>query len=482
MSSSGDLISPQTTHVALFPSAGMGHLIPFLRFGALLLRRSNCRVTLITINPTVSLAESQHTSQFLSAYPQVTHLQLNLIPVDPATVNSDDPFWLQFEAVRRSAHLLGPLLSSASPPLSALVYDVSLISPVIPIAESLSLPSYVLFPASARMLSFVSYFPTFAAAGFGSTNSDPLLRIPGISPIPRSSIPPPLLDPNSLFSRILMEDSPNLSRLNGILINSFEGLETEALEAINGGKVTKGSPPLFAVGPFPPFEFEKAEWSTPLNWLDQQPEGSVVYVSFGSRTALSRDQITEVGEGLVKSGCRFFWVVKDKKVDKEEDEGLNDVVGVELMEKIRGRGLVVKQWVDQSEVLSHRAVGGFVSHCGWNSVGEAALYGVRVLAWPQNGDQKINAEVVRASGLGIWVESWGWRSGGGGDDRTVVVKGDEIGERVRELMGGESLRLQAAKIGDVARKASEVGGTRENTLERFIGELLETKKNGTTLL
>ncbi|PON79638.1 UDP-glucuronosyl/UDP-glucosyltransferase [Parasponia andersonii] len=480
MSSSGDLISPQTTHVALFPSAGMGHLIPFLRFGALLLRRGNCRVTLITINPTVSLAESQHTSQFLSAYPQVTHLQLNLIHVDPATVNSDDPFWLRFEAVRRSAHLLRPLLSSASPPLSALVHDVSLISPVIPIAESLSLPSYVLFPASARMLSFVSYFPTFAGAGFGSANSDPFLRIPGILPIPRSSVPPPLLDSNSLFSKILVEDSPNLSRLNGIFINSYDGMDTESVEALNGGKVSKGSPPLSLVGPFPPFEFEKTEWSTPSEWLDEQAEGSVVFVSFGSRTALSRVQITEVGEGLLKSGCRFFWVVKDKKVDKEDDESLNDVVGGELLERMKGQGLVVKQWVDQGEILGHRAVGGFLSHCGWNSVMEAAQNGVRVLGWPQHGDQKINAEVVRASGLGIWVESWGWSN-------ESVVKRDEIAERVRELMGSESLKLQAAKIGDVARKASEVGGTRDSTLERLIGEWEEEKKKNnhtrtTTLL
>lgn len=240
-------------------------------------------------------------------------------------------------------------------------------------------------------------------------------------------------------------------------------------EPINDSKVGKGLPPLFAVGPFTPVEFEKTEWSTPLKWLEDQPEGSVIYVSFGSRTALSRNQIKEVGEGLVKSGCRFLWVVKDKKVDKEEDEELNDVVGTELMEKIKGKGLVVKQWVDQGEILRHRAVGGFLSHCGWNSVVEAALYGVKILAWPQHGDQMINAEVVRDSGLGIWVENWG-------TDQTVLVKGDEIGKRVREFMGSDSLRLRAKEIGDVARKAVDVGGTREKTLEKFIDELEEKKK------
>ncbi|XP_062111347.1 UDP-glycosyltransferase 708G1-like [Humulus lupulus] len=465
MSSSGDLLNTKTTHVALFPSAGMGHLIPFLRFAALLLRRSDCRVTLITINPTVSLAESRHTSQFLSAFPQVIHLQLELLPVDPATVNSDDPFWLRFEAIRRSAHLLGPLLSSTSPPLSALVHDVSLVSPVIPIAQSLSLPSYVLFPASARMLSFVSYYPAFAS-GFESSNSGPfeggLVRIPSISPIPKSSIPTLLLDPKSLFAQILMEDSPNLSRLNGILVNSFEGLESDSLKAINAGKVSKALPPLFTVGPFPPFEFEKVEWSTPTTWLDQQPDGSVVYVCFGSRTALSRDQTREVGEGLVKSGYRFMWILKNMIVDREDYDDLKDVVGSELMEKMKGRGLVIKQWVDQGEILGHRAVGGFLSHCGWNSIVEAALLGVKILAWPLHGDQGINAEVVRDSGLGIWVESWGLGCGG--------IKSNEIGERVREFMGNESLRRRAAEIGDMATQATVVGGSQEKTLGRLIQE------------
>ncbi|KAG6493133.1 hypothetical protein ZIOFF_048110 [Zingiber officinale] len=44
--------------------------------------------------------------------------------------------------------------------------------------------------------------------------------------------------------------------------------------------------------------------------------------------------------------------------------------------------MVVKDWVEQAEILRHWAVGGFVSHCGWNSVTEAALYEYRVVATP----------------------------------------------------------------------------------------------------
>ncbi|PQQ00273.1 UDP-glycosyltransferase 708D1-like [Prunus yedoensis var. nudiflora] len=487
---SGSLLRTPETHVALFPSAGMGHLTPFLRLAALLLARNHCprlKLTLITTHPTVSLAESSLISRFLSAFPdRVTQMDFHLLPLDPSTVNSTDPFWLKFEAIRRSAHLLTPLLSSLSPPPSALIYDVSLIAPVLPVIQSLPyhLPAYILFTSSARMFSlFASYHNLVASALTPANINNPtiqfgdVLEIPGICPpIPRSSVSPLLLIRNSLFSNIFLEDGPKLKNLNGVLINTFEGLEAEALHALNGGKVTFndgfGLPQVFPVGPFVPCEFEKLQGDDDRdqlrNWLDDQHDGSVVYVSFGSRTALSGDQIREVGDGLVKSGFRFLWVVKEKLVDREEEEEEgNLVIGHELMEKLKGRGLVVKSWVEQGEILGHRAVGGFVSHCGWNSVVEAAWHGVRVLAWPQHGDQKINAEVVERCGLGVWAKTWPW---GGGENDKVVVNGEEIGDKIKELMQSEALRVQAARIEQEAKKTAGVGGCREKMLKRLIDE------------
>ncbi|PRQ40693.1 putative UDP-glucuronosyl/UDP-glucosyltransferase [Rosa chinensis] len=163
-----------------------------------------------------------------------------------------------------------------------------------------------------------------------------------------SSVPPLLLTPNSLFANIFMQDGPKLPRFNGILINTFDGIETEAVELLNGGKVIEALPPLFTVGPLVPCEFEKVDDdqlgnAQLLKWLDDQAEGSVVYVSFGSRTALSRDQIKELGDGLVRCGFRFLWVVKEKLVDREEEEG-----SLEIMEKMEGwtkeTSWVTRQW------------------------------------------------------------------------------------------------------------------------------------------
>lgn len=343
----------------------------------------HCRVTLITNHPTVSLAESQHVSHFLSAFPQVTEKQFHLLPFDPNSANSIDPFFLHWEAIRRSAHLLAPLLS---PPLSAPITDVSLISAVLPVTINLDLPNYILFTASARMYSLAESFPAIVASKSTSSGSvqfdDDFIEIPGLPPIPLSSVPPAVMDSKSLFATAFLENGKTFVKSNGVLINSFDALEADTLVALNGRRVIAGLPPVYAVGPLLPCEFEKRDnSSTPLilKWLNDQPERSVVYVSFGSRFALSMEQTQELGNGLVSSGCRFLWMVKGKKVDKEDEESLKNVLGHELMEKIKDQWLVVKNWVDQEKVLSHRAVGGFVSYGGWNSLVEAAWHGVPVL-------------------------------------------------------------------------------------------------------
>lgn len=438
-----------TAHVALIPSSGMGHLTPFLRLAVSLISH-NVRVTLITAHPTVSLAESQTLSCFFSTYPQITESQLVLNTFDAP---SEDPFYIQYEAIRRSSHLLSPILCSLCPPLSALITDMSLASTIIPVTQALNLPNYVLFTSSAHMSTL---FLSFHAISGSRGESDPFM-IPGMQPLPISWIPPPLLShKDSLFRTQLMENGKAMLQADGILINTFERFEQEPLAALNAGKVLTRLPTVTSIGPFAPCGFERRQ---PLTWLDGQPMKSVVFVSFGSRTAISREQIKELADGLLRSDCRFIWVVKEKKVDRQDDKVLDELVGEEFIMKAKDKGLVVNQWVNQEQILSHPAVGGFVSHCGWNSVTEAAWHGVPILAWPQHGDQKMNAYVLSRAGLGIWVEKWGW----GGE---IVVKGMEISEKIREVMDNKLLRAQVVKIRENARAAvSEGGSSHEGVIE-----------------
>ena len=91
--------------------------------------------------------------------------------------------------------------------------------------------------------------------------------------------------------------------------------------------------------------------------------------------------------GEVPTGVRFLWAMKSpaadatrKEIGKEtvawDDFDLDDILPEGFLAKTKNRGMVVKSWVPQQAVLRHPSVGGFVSHCGWNSVLEAAAAGV----------------------------------------------------------------------------------------------------------
>lgn len=456
--------SMATMHIALLPSSGMGHLTPFLRLAA---RLDACgyTVTFISILPTVSSSESSHQSRFFSTYPRIRCMEFHLLPFDPSTASSTDPFFLQFEAIRRSVHLLPPLLTSTSPSISALITDISLTSSIVDVVANLPFSNYILFTASASMLAFCAYFPIAAQSNTSNENSH--LQVPGVPHIQKLHIPPLLLQPTNLFKTQFIENGLALVKTDGILLNTFDALEPDTLVEINKGAVVPALPPVVAVGPLEPCDFNFAnEEELTFSWLNVQPAGSVVYVSFGSRTALSGDQIKQLAVGLKMCECRFLWVVKSTKVDKEDRVQLGELVGDEFLESVRERGLVVNGWVEQWGVLGHPAVGGFVSHCGWNSLTEAAWHGVPVLAWPQGGDQRINAGVVEKSGFGIWERKWDWCG-----DQAQLVMGSEIAKRVHELMSNQGIRAQATRIRDEARRAVAVGGSSANSLVKVMEAL-----------
>uniref|UniRef100_A0A2N9G0B0 UDP-glycosyltransferases domain-containing protein n=1 Tax=Fagus sylvatica TaxID=28930 RepID=A0A2N9G0B0_FAGSY len=109
-----------------------------------------------------------------------------------------------------------------------------------------------------------------------------------------------------------------------------------------------------------------------LDWLDQQPVESVLYIAFGSvgLGVLSAQQITEMAWGLELSQQRFIWVLRSPNKIDELPDG--------FLARTHNLGLVVTQWAPQSEILGHPSTGGFLSHCGWNSSLESILNGVAV--------------------------------------------------------------------------------------------------------
>ncbi|PKA49152.1 UDP-glycosyltransferase 71B6 [Apostasia shenzhenica] len=298
--------SGNPARVLLFPSAGMGHLVPFVRLATALSARG-AAVSLLAVRPTVSASESR----LLSSLPPSLLLDFPVSPLDPSLFPpSSDPFFLRFKSLSRSAHLLLPLLSG-DPPVSSLIVDITVAASVLPFAASANVPCFVLFTSSAAMLALLAAFP-FLPRPAGEAID---VEIAGFK-IPVTSLPPPLSDPNHLFTTLFVENGRALPLSAGIVVNTFDALEPLTIAALNSGEVVPGLPPVYAVGPLLPLK--TSPYSPAIQWLDEQPDRSVVYVSFGSRTAMSTDQIRELAKGLEMSGRRFLWALKTAKVDRED--------------------------------------------------------------------------------------------------------------------------------------------------------------------
>ncbi|XP_058103441.1 UDP-glycosyltransferase 2-like [Magnolia sinica] len=115
--------------------------------------------------------------------------------------------------------------------------------------------------------------------------------------------------------------------------------------------------------------------------------------------------------------------------------------------------MVVKSWAPQVAVLKRESVGGFVTHCGWNSALEAVCEGVPMLAWPLYAEQHMNKVfMVEEMKIALPLEM---------DDKGFV-KASQLERGVRELMESKqgkalSQRLLAMKESSLA--AMSEGGS-----------------------
>lgn len=274
----------------------------------------------------------------------------------------------------------------------------------------------------------------------------------------------------------------NFQKSRGIIVNTFESLEYKVIRALSDGVFVPdhqhSTPPLFCLGPLIASSDQRVvagggsggRRHECLKWLDEQPgAGSVVYLCFGSLGLFSAEQLKEIAKGLERSEQRFLWVVRSPPSEDKSgrfipppEPDLDSLLPEGFLERTKDRGLVVKSWVPQVEVLSHEAVGGFVTHCGWNSVLEAVCAGVPMVAWPLYAEQKINRVfLVEEMKLAIGMKETDGESG--------FVTADVISETVKELMLTESLlreRVQAKK--EEARQAMSDGGSSVLALSKLV--------------
>jgi pathogen-inducible salicylic acid glucosyltransferase len=180
-----------------------------------------------------------------------------------------------------------------------------------------------------------------------------------------------------------------------------------------------------------------------IGWLDAKPPNSVVYISMGSLSSLDPVQMAELAYGLFNSNIPFLWVVRSSETSK---------LPVRFMQETKERGLIIA-WSPQLDVLAHRAVGCFLTHCGWNSTVEALSFGIPMVAFPLWTDQPMNAKYMES----VWEVGVRTRR-----DSVGLVNREEVERCVKEVMLGkrsEEYRRNAQKWSDKAQVAMREGGS-----------------------
>ena len=192
-----------------------------------------------------------------------------------------------------------------------------------------------------------------------------------------------------------------------------------------------------------------------INWLENKPKQSVVYVSFGSLAVINEEQMEEIAWGLRDSGNYFLWVVRATEEEK---------VPKDFMKKSE-KGLVVT-WCPQLKALSCEAVGCFITHCGWNSTLEALSLGVPMVAIPQWSDQTTNAKHI----VDIWKVGVRAKVDENGIVRREVLK--HCMRQVMESEEGKEIKKNAIKWKSMAARAVDEGGSSHKNITEFVNGLL----------
>lgn len=264
---------------------------------------------------------------------------------------------------------------------------------------------------------------------------------------------------------------------SGVIMNSMRELEGKYLDSL--AIFEENNKPLWCLGPFHMLleaSLDKCSRSTQhvcLKFLDKQDGNSVIFVSFGTTTMLSQEQVNELALGLEQSNHKFIWVVReadDERIYMENNSEEKDgkiVLPEGFEERVEGRGMVVRNWAPQLEILGHPSTGGFMSHCGWNSCMESISMGVPTATWPIHVDQPYNTVFIM-NVLKIGISVWNWTR------REETVPATAIEKAVKTLMGmpeGEEMRQRAIELRNKIKNSVRHGGLARKEMESFISNI-----------
>ncbi|KAI7730322.1 hypothetical protein M8C21_016327 [Ambrosia artemisiifolia] len=471
-------------HALFIPAPAQGHLNPMIKLAKIL----HSKGFLITFVNTEFTHRRLLKSQGSAALNSVSSFRFETIPdgLPPpenteVTQNVYDICRSTQDTCLQPFKSLVAKLSDTFSPVTCIVADL-LMGFTLDAAKELGIPEFIFSTGGAGALLCSEQFPTlldkglmplkdpsYVVNGYLDTVVD---SIPGMKGIPLKYIPPFIryINPGDEFMvEFTNAQIKKAKTASGIIFNTFDDLEHDVLDSL-----ASIFPPCYGIGPLHLQENNIADKSLAaigsnlwidepecIKWLDTQAASSVVYVNFGSITVMTHQQLVEFCWGLANSKHPFLWIMRAGLVDGE-----SDALPHEFFKETSGRGMLAG-WCPQEQVINHPSVGGFLTHCGWNSTVESISSGVPMICWPFFSDQFPNC----------WLSCTKW---GVAMEIDSDVKRDEVERLVIELMAGEKgmvMRKNARNWKNKANVACSVpNGSSVIDLEKLVHQLKTTRQ------
>ncbi|XP_044473141.1 7-deoxyloganetic acid glucosyltransferase-like [Mangifera indica] len=467
----------EVPHVLFFPFPAQGHIKPFLSLAELL---SHAGFQATFINTEHNHHRLLHNNDIHNRFPK---FQFKSIPDGlPPDHPRSGPLYIRdlFRSSRVSfrpalRELLTSLKEEKGPcQLPKCIIADGIMSFSIDVAEEFEIPTIFFRTYSAHCLWIYFHFSQLIEEGevpFQDENLDqPISCIPGLENVLRRRDLPRIRrfeNADDPMLQFFIRETSVLTRATGLILNTVNEIEGPMITRL--GSFFKK---VYAIGPLHALKSRINENSSSsstssdgilwkedkkcLKWLDSKPSRSVLYVSFGSLINLSGEQILELLHGLANSEKSFLWVIRPDLI--VGDATIGDILKEQETGRME-RGLIVS-WAPQEEVLSHPAIGGFLTHSGWNSTLESIVAGVPMICWPQISDQQVNSRCVSD----IWKVGFDMKDT---CDRSIVEK------LVRELMDNnrEEMMESANKLAMLARDSIKEDGSSCINLEKLIQDI-----------
>ncbi|KAL8093915.1 hypothetical protein AgCh_035695 [Apium graveolens] len=198
----------------------------------------------------------------------------------------------------------------------------------------------------------------------------------------------------------------------------------------------------------------------------------------GSLSSLAHEQLIELALGLEASGHPFVWAVRAGSKQEEIEQW---IIEDGFEERTKRRGILIRGWAPQILILSHFAIGGFLTHCGWNSTIEGICGGVPLITWPLFAEQFFNEKlVVQVVETGVSVGSKTVVQLGEEEKAGVNVKREDVKRVIKCIMcqgeEGDNRRRKAKEFAERATKAVK-GGSSHFNMTLLIQDIMEQAHN-----